>query len=308
MDKDVEEYRAIRQHIQGQFTLIFQVFTVSILAAIALLGYALNNILGTLAKAKDISSLGVYLFFPLFPLAVIIPFAFLIKSLRKEIFKWGAYIQVYLEDGKDWKYETELNKYMANYREKESFNPIALSYFVLSGLCFAFSISLYLYKFPLSFPNLSYLIAILVFAIVIGWLFKKWWDDYNEIPTEARKEFMLRWKEVQNDTGESTQLQNRGELMLNRGNRDEIIGLLREIRRELGYQGISSFGLTIFALGIASVGISIMLPTAQAVEKTWFRVGAASAYLGFLLFVGVTIRSIYINLSSKKKKPRRSNR
>ena len=119
MNKDVEEYRALRQHIQGQFTLIFQVFTVSIVAAIALLGYALNNILGILAKAQDVSNLGLYLFFPLLPLIVIIPFALLIKALRKEIFKWGAYVEVYLEDGKDWKYETELNKYMVESDKRE---------------------------------------------------------------------------------------------------------------------------------------------------------------------------------------------
>lgn len=308
MDKDVEEYRALRQHIQGQFTLIFQVFTASIVAAIALLGYALNNTLGVFAKAEHISNLGLYLFFPLIPLAIIIPFAFLIKSLRKEIFKWGAYVEVYLEDGKNWKYETELNKYMEKHRERESFNPIALSYFVLGGLCFGLSLSLYLYKFPLSFPNLFWLILIFVFAIVVGWLYKKWWDDFKDIPIKARQEYVLRWKKTKNYTSESTQLQNEGEFMLNRGNRDEIIELLREIRRELGYQGMSSFGLAVFALGIAFIGVSIMLPTAQAVEKTWFRIGVASAYFGFLVFIIVTIRSMYINFSSKKKKPRRSNR
>ena len=310
MDKDVEEYRAIRQHIHGQFTLIFQVFTVSIVAAIALLGYALNNILGAFAKAQDVSSLGVYLFFPLIPLAVIVPFAFLIKSLRKEIFKWRAYVEVYLEDGKDWKYETELDKYMTKYRERESFNPIAISYFVLSGLCFAFSVGLYLYKFQLSFPNLFYLMAILVFAVIIGWLHKKWWDDYKDIPIEARKGYILRWKETKNDNSESAQVQNSREPLFNRDDRDEIVGLLHEINNRLAYQKdelalqwISSFGLAIFALGIAFIGVSITLPIAQAVEKTWFHVGAGAAVVGPVIFIVASIRSIYI----KKKKPPRSN-
>ena len=114
-----------------------------------------HNILQAISGADGVSKSVRYLIFPLLPLAITIPFALLIKSLRKEIFKWGAHIEVNLENGKDWKYETQLTKYMTKYLERESFNPIANTYFALSGLCFVLSVIMYfyIYKFPLSFPN-----------------------------------------------------------------------------------------------------------------------------------------------------------
>ena len=137
----------------------------------------------------------------------------MIKALRKEIFKWGAYVEVYLEDGKDWKYDTEIDKYRTKYREEESYNAIPIAYFVLSVVCFALSVSLYfLYKFPHSFPNLLYLVAILAFAIVTGWLYKRWWDSYKDIPVETRKEYILRWQETKKRKGDNEQEQNSGDL------------------------------------------------------------------------------------------------
>jgi hypothetical protein len=277
MAKDVEEYKALRQHIHGQFTLIFQVFTASIVTAIALLGYVLNNILGAIAPSSGISNFVLYLFFPLLPLAIIIPFALLIKALRKEIFKWGSYLEVYLENGKDWKYETELSKYMRRYRERESFNPIAISYFSLSALCFLFSIAIYLYKFPLSFPDLFWLMLVFIFAIIVGCLYKKWWDDFKDIPVKARQEYINKWEKTKKD-GENTQGQSAKESLFNRGDRDKIIALLNEINDKLAYQKkelahhwISSFGLAVFALGIAFIDISMALPTAQSIEKHGFK-------------------------------------
>ena len=314
MDKDVEEYRAIRQHIHGQFTLIFQVFTVSIVTTIALLGYALNNTLGVFAKAEHISNLGLYLFFPLIPLAIIIPFAFLIKSLRKEIFKWGAYVEVYLEDGKNWKYETELNKYMEKHRERESFNPIALSYFVLGGLCFGLSLSLYLYKFPLSFPSLFYLIAIFVFAIVMGWLYKKWWDDYKDIPIQARQEYILRWKETKNETNESAKVQNDRELMFSRKDQDEILKLLHKINSRLAYQKSDLayqwwwfLGFSFVAIGMGALSISITWQTDTSVAFQWFWPGFFFFVIGAIIILsigGYTIYSACKRFSTKKKKSR----
>jgi hypothetical protein len=311
MVKDVEEYRAIRQHIQGQFTLIFQVFTASIVAAIALLGYALNNILGTFTNSQDISNLGLFLLFPLIPLAVIVPFAFLIKSLRKEIFKWGAYVEVYLEDGKDRKYETELSKYMTKYRERESFNPIALSYFVLSGLCFFFSIVLYfLYKFPLSFPNLFWLILIIIFAIFLGWFYKKWWDDYKDIPIRSRQEYILRWENTKNDTSENADLSNKGDTMFNRGSRAEVIELLSGIRREFSYQWWWSFGLSFIAIGMGALSISITWRTGTPVAFQWFWPGFFFFVVGaiIILIIGVyTVYSACKHFSIKKNKSRSNN-
>jgi hypothetical protein len=154
--------------------------------------------------------------------------------------------------------------------------------------------------------------VIVVFAVVIGWLNKKWWDDYKDIPIDARKEYIVRWKETKSGTGESKQVQNGKELMFSRKDRDEILKLLHEInnrlayqKSELAYQWWWSLGLSFVAIGMGALSISITWRTETPVAFQWFWPGFLVFVVGAIIILsigGYTIYSACKRFSTKKKK------
>ena len=255
MDKSREEYNKLARHIEGQFRLIVQVFTVSIVAAVALLGYVLK----VLTAGGVYSDLMVLL--PLAPLAITTPCAYLIRELRKEIFKWGAYVQVYLEDGGDWRYETELTKYMRihSHVEKESFNLIGIAYWVLFGVCGGVSVGWGVWGM---YEGSMMLGAVIVLAsavsIVFGllWLYRTWWADYKDIPVQYREKYVRRWTEVK-------QMGNGGVQMQDGRDCDEIWKKLDRMdnRMEQLVRGSRRWERrqSIFAVALSSLGLSVTL-------------------------------------------------
>jgi ABC-type multidrug transport system fused ATPase/permease subunit len=177
-----DEYHWLRRHMHGQFTLVIQVFTTSVVAAVALAGYVFT----VLIRADVTSSTTPFLF--LTPLAISIPCAYLIGSLRKEIFKWGMYIKVYLEDGNDLKYETELDKYRKRFPERESFNPIAITYWALLLIC-SLLFGYALHQVGVSLLWLIILVIPLIFLL-------HWYRDYKDIPYRCSEEYNVKWEEI----------------------------------------------------------------------------------------------------------------
>lgn len=197
MGEGRDEYHWLRRHIHGQFTLVIQVFTVSVVAAVALIGYVFTS----LTRAEVISSAVPFLF--LTPLAITIPCAYLISSLRREIFKWGMYIKVYLEDGKDLKYETELDKYRKKFPERESFNLVAITYWVLLLFVCSPLFGYALYKAEMPF------LWLIVLIVPLGFLLH-WYMSYKDIPYRCSVEYNRGWEQIKgmNDVNHQAQQNN----------------------------------------------------------------------------------------------------
>jgi hypothetical protein len=180
-----KEYEGIRRQVEGQFSLIVQVFVASVIASVALFGYGFQ----TLARKEDSVS-GLAPFLVLAPLAITIPCAYFIASLRREIFKWGTYIQTFLEDGRNLRYETELARYREKYKETESLSPIALTYWGLF-LIFASSFGWGLHT---SSSSLWWLfVLVLPVCLLLHWNCR-----YNAIPTKDRGKMEERWRTIKN--------------------------------------------------------------------------------------------------------------
>ncbi len=185
MDAKLAEYNALRSQIEGQFKLIVQVFTASVIAAIALFGYIFQG----LVRSSTVSNAAPFLL--LTPLAIIIPCAYFLSSLRREIFEWGSYIQVFLESGQDNKYETMRAKFRERYKPKESLSPIAWTYWALFIMCVcAFGWGLWL----TSVSFLWTLIALIPLCLLI-----RWHIGYVRIPFKDSNEALNRWRKIKDE-------------------------------------------------------------------------------------------------------------
>ena len=187
MDKVNEEYNRLVRHIEGQFRLIAQIFTVSVVASVALFGYTMHVLFGITQSSSQFEP-----FMMLIPLAIVFPCALLVFALRREIFKWSGYIKIYLNDGKSWRYETELGKYKQRFPEEESFDAIAITYFSLTGLC---SILCWL---GIKQASMSVFLE-LVPLIPMGLLFW-WWIYYRDIPKHYSEKCEERWGQIKEPT------------------------------------------------------------------------------------------------------------
>jgi len=177
-----EEYNRLGRHIEGQFRLIVQIFTVSIVASVALLGYVLK----VLSEATDFS--GIEPFLALTPLVIVLPCAVLIDYLRREIFKWSMYIKVYLNDGKNWRYESELTRYRQQFPEEESWDAIGITYASILLLCSL----LFWWGIDMASMSIYWLLVLLIPAV----LFYCWWIRYYGIPKHCSDRYETRWSQI----------------------------------------------------------------------------------------------------------------
>lgn len=195
MEKEcrLEEYKYLNQQIMNHQRLIIQVFTFSVIASVALLGYALQSVL----KSDDsVSTLMPYIV--LAPSAIIVPCAFLITSVRREIQKWGAYIMVFHEnkDGAYW--ETRLRKFAEiNRTAPEPFSYLFVTYAILQ---FVIMIA-YIWSVAHTSMNLSWmLLALLPFTFLSISA-----SQYGEINTKkASKLYIGEWEKVKQSFEDTT--------------------------------------------------------------------------------------------------------
>jgi len=186
MDTSAEEYKALRRQIEAHFRLIVQVFTASIISTVALFGYFFQ-----LLARSDGSVSHLMPFLLLAPLAISIPCAYFIGSLRREIFKFGTYVQIYLEDRKGWRYETELCKYREHHKEEESLYTITFTYWALFLMCaISFWWGLNVTSVPLWW---------LFLLGIPGFLMIRWHRQYKAIPTRDRKIIEERWRAIKSE-------------------------------------------------------------------------------------------------------------
>jgi len=184
MNTKLAEYNALRSQIEGQFKLIVQVFTASVIGAVALFGYVFQS-----SVSSSISNAVPFLL--LTPLAILIPCAYFLSSLRREIFEWAAYIQVFLEDGQDNKYETMRAKFRERNKPKESLSPIAWTYWALFVMCVC------AFGWGLCIASLSFFwiaIALIPFCLLIMWHI-----GYVRIPFKDSNEALSRWRKIKGE-------------------------------------------------------------------------------------------------------------
>jgi hypothetical protein len=178
----IEEYKSLRQQIDNQSKLMIQVFSFSIISSFAFLGYFLQLLNGT-----RFSFLILHLLFA--PSFIIVPCAYLIKDMRDEIYKWGTYIQVFIENENSSLYEGALGRIRERYRTSESFNTMFLTFwsFTLACVC--------LYAFLAKKYFLLELWQPLPWLCVI-WLLHRAENEFKVIPSKKRKIYLEEWRSI----------------------------------------------------------------------------------------------------------------
>ena len=203
----MDDYSSLRKQINGQFNLIAQIFTASVIASGALLGYIIKLLAGQSLMVNSIEEIGtstngfmITPFLMLTPLIIALPCAYLISTLRKEIFHWATYIKVFIEKD-DEGYETRIYRFREKYHPTESFLPIALTYLAFVVVC----IGLFCYMFIQSkmYLCLLNLLWLIVPFICLG-LFLFWYCDYRDIPLKCSKEYEEKWRSIKEENTNPT--------------------------------------------------------------------------------------------------------
>ena len=131
MQQNSEERKYLNGQIMNHQRLLLQIFTFSIIAGVAILGWGLQSFP---ASREDTSWTSVFLL--LAPMAIVIPCAYIISGIREEIFRWGAYIILFHEGEGTLAYENLLDKLRDKAgKGKESYSPICLAYWALFLIC-----------------------------------------------------------------------------------------------------------------------------------------------------------------------------
>ena len=103
IELDFSEYEALRQEIIANAGIIADVFTVSITAAVVILGYGIQR------EQETEGDTGSWLLF-LCPLAILAPSLWFISSQLESTVQIATYIQTFLEEGQDLlNWETRLS-------------------------------------------------------------------------------------------------------------------------------------------------------------------------------------------------------
>ena len=131
MQQKLEEYKYLNQQIMNHQRLLFQIFTFSVIAAVAILSWGLQSF-----PKSGMEASGLAPFLLLAPMAIVLPCAFIIRGIREEIFGWGAYIIVFHESVGDVGYETRLDRIRDKVgRFRESYTYLIGIYWSFLGIC-----------------------------------------------------------------------------------------------------------------------------------------------------------------------------
>ena len=193
----MDDYSSLRKQINGQFNLITQIFIASVIASGALLGYLIKVIADQSIITNSINETGtspndfmITPFLMLIPLIIVLPSAYLISTLRKEIFRWAMYIKVFIEKDAEG-YETHIYRFREKYNITESFSPIAVTYCAFLLVCIVlFSYMFVQTEMYLCRLNLWWLIVPIIFLV----LFTFWYFDHRDIPLKCSKEYEDKWR------------------------------------------------------------------------------------------------------------------
>ena len=184
MQQKLEERRYLNEQIINHQRLIFQIFTFSIIAAIAILGWGLQSVPKSGAEASELAP-----FLVLAPMAIIIPCAFIISAIREEVFGWAAYIIVFYES----EYETALDKVRDKAgRFRESYTSICFTYWVFFAICgglFIWSI----WNSSLCNGLCALVVIPLVFLLI-------WYFKFKSIPSKSNRDRLKnQWLEAKQE-------------------------------------------------------------------------------------------------------------
>ena len=185
-----EERQYIREQIIVHQRLIFQIFTFSIIAAIAVLGWGIQDFPTTSETNGEKASLP-HVFFLLAPLAITVPCAWVIKGIREDIFRWGAYILVFHESDR-LGYEKLLDKARETKDViKESYSATFFAYGMLTLLCsglFCWGV--------VDSPNIHWgLCFVVVIPLIVQTCLSR---IFFRIPSDRkRQEYQDNWREAQ---------------------------------------------------------------------------------------------------------------
>lgn len=181
MQQKLEERKYLNEQIMTHQRLIFQIFTFSIIAAVAIFGWGLQNFLKSETEAS-----GLALFLVLAPMAVILPCAFIISAIREDIFGLAAYILVFHKS----EYETALDKMRDKAsRFRESYTSIVWTYWSFFVIC----IGLFMWGICNSPMNNSLcVLGVIPFVILLLWNIK-----FINIPSSSNRERLKNeWREA----------------------------------------------------------------------------------------------------------------
>ena len=188
MQRDLEEYKYLNEQIMNHQRLLFQIFTFSVIAAVAILGWGMQSFPKTGTEASGLTP-----FLPLAPMAIILPCAFIISGIREEVFGWGAYIIVFHESDTGLGYETVLDKTRDKAgRFRESYASVTYTYWALLSI----SSGLFVYAINNS-PMHNGLCALV--AIPIG-ILVYWTTKFCNIPSRSNREKLKnKWREAKKE-------------------------------------------------------------------------------------------------------------
>jgi len=184
MQQKLEDRRYLNEQIINHQRLIFQIFTFSVIAAIAILGWGLQSIPESGAEASVLAP-----FLLLAPMAIIIPCAFIISAIREEVFGWAAYIIVFYES----EYETALDKMRDKTgRFRESYTSICWTYWIFFSICGA------LFIWRIWDSSLHNVLCVLV-VIPLFFLFL-WHCKFTKIPSKSNRDRLKKqWLEAKQE-------------------------------------------------------------------------------------------------------------
>ena len=188
--QSLEEYKALRQEIDSRAHLIIQIFTVSLSISVPLISGITFYVLKNFANIINQQNI-IYPYIFLSPIIIFLPCYFLITSLRKDFFRCGTYIQVFLENENKFYWETALDKFRESYNE-ESLDPISGAYGVLVIIC----VSLFWHFLYVASSLECQLLLALVITLVIFLLFIRVYMLYRKIPTKTRKDYYNKWQTI----------------------------------------------------------------------------------------------------------------
>jgi len=189
MQQKLEEYKYLNQQIMNHQRLLFQIFTFSVIAAVAILGWGLQSFPKSGTEAS-----GLTVFLLLVPMAIVVPCAFVISGIREDIFRWGAYIILFHESDGGLGYETLLDKIRDKAgRFKESYTPLFWTYLAFLSICSGLFIR-GIWISPMLPNGLSALVAIPI-GLLIRWAIK-----FINIPSQSNREKLKNeWLEAKEE-------------------------------------------------------------------------------------------------------------
>lgn len=190
-----EEYNMLRNSIEEATKAQLQIFTLSVVTASSLLGVLLKF------GSQTYSTLTINVF--LAPALILIPSAYLVRNLRRDIYRAATYIQVFIEHNDPMRYESALARIRDRYRSSESFNPLFATYWITTLCCAAlFAITSFDSKIPMRYWQ-SIPWALCMFLLANAHL------SFSRVPNTERHLLLKQWRSIRDERRRRTEAASR---------------------------------------------------------------------------------------------------